>query len=221
MEKTYEVNLTYNELTLLDGKVNEKTQKIINTAKTEQSFGFDNPSINKALAEAMNCGKLTWRYKQISNCQYCNKSREYATYTKSSRYHCKGDKNYDKPIYYGGIKFNEGFVTIQGYGDMCNDCFEKYKKEMIDYIINNDLPIEIQKNDYKITKYIKDPVLICYDCGKEMCESKMGKHRTVMGDGYYPSKCPNCGAESTFCGKSHKTTDKFVMVINPEFSNDN
>lgn len=217
MEKYYDVDLTYNEIILLDGKVNEKAQKIINTAKLEYGFGFDNSSINKALAEAINLGKLTWRYKQISNCEYCGKKRDYYTYARDSRYHRKGEKNYDKSKYYAGIKFNEGFITMQGYGDMCVECFEKYKKEMIDYIIENDLPIEIQKNDYRVTKYVKDPILICYKCGKEMRESEMGKHACVMGDGYYPSTCPHCGAESLFLGNSHKTTDKFVMMLNPEF----
>mgnify|MGYP001019016417 CR=1 FL=1 len=46
MEKTYDVDLTYNEIILLDGKVNDKAQKIINTAKMEKGFGFDNSSIN-------------------------------------------------------------------------------------------------------------------------------------------------------------------------------
>lgn len=217
MEKTYDVDLTYNEIILLDGKVNEKVQKTINTAKMEKGFGFDNPSVNEALAEAMNTGKLTWRYKQISNCEYCGKKRDYYTYARDSRYHRKGEKNHDAPKYYSGMKFNEGFVTMQGYGDMCTDCFEKYKKAMIDYIIDNDLPIEIQKNDYKITKYLKDPICICYKCGKEMRESEMGRHSTMMGNGDYPSKCPHCGAESLFLGNSHKPTDKFVMILNPEF----
>lgn len=216
IEKYYELNLTHNEAVMLDGKVNDKAQKIIDTAKLEYGFGFDNPAINKALAEAMSLGKLTWRYKQISNCSYCEKQRGYNTYTRNSRYHRKGEKNYDSPKYYSGIKFNEGFVTIQGYGDMCTECFEKYKHQLIDYILDNDLPIEIQKNDYKPTKYIKDPIKICYKCNEEVCESEMGLRRTMMGDGYYPSRCPHCGAESLAFGNSHKTTDKFKMVLKPE-----
>jgi hypothetical protein len=155
MEKYYDIDLAYNEIILLDGKVNEKAQKVIDTAKLEQGFGFDNPAINKALAESINSGKLTWRYKQISNCEYCVKKRDYYTYTRSSRNHYKGDKNYDSPKYYSGMKFNEGFVTMQGYGDMCTECFDKYKKEMIDYIIENDLPIEIQKNDTELQNILK------------------------------------------------------------------
>lgn len=219
MIKTYEIKLTLEELLPLDGKVSEQAQKIINKAKQESTYGFDLPVMNEILRDSEKSGKLTWTYKQIRSCSYCDKSYDYHEYPRSGRYHRKGEKNYDKPKYYSGIKFNEGFITIQGNGDMCSECATKHNviHRLIDYIINNDLKTQIQKNDYKFSKYIKDDIRICYKCGNEMQESEMGRERTFMGDGTFPSTCPSCKAGSSGFGNNHKTTNKFVMIKNPAF----
>ncbi len=219
MLKQYEVKLNLNELLLLDGKVNEKAQSIIELAKKESMFGFELPVMNEILRKSEEIGTLKWTYKSIRSCSYCDKKYDYHTYPRNGRYHNKGDKNHDKPIYYSGIKFNEGFVTIQGHGDMCNECCNKHKvkEQLIDYIIDNDLKIQIQKNDYKVGKYLKDDIRICWNCNEEMQESQMGRDNTLMGDDTYPSKCPKCDAKSSAFGNSHKTTNKFAMIENPEF----
>lgn len=124
--KTYSIDLVLNELILLDGKVSDKAQIIIDKAKQESSYGLELPIMNEILRKAEENGKLTWRYKSIRSCNYCDKPRTYHTYPRNTKYHSKGDNNYDKPIYYKGIVFNEGFVTIQGKGDMCVDCEKKY-----------------------------------------------------------------------------------------------
>lgn len=217
MSKTYEVKLTYDELKQLDGNVSSEAQIVIDKVKKEYTYGFSLPIINEILRNSEEKGKLNWRYKQIRSCAYCDKKVDYYRYPRGGRYHNKGDKNYNKPKYYSGIKFNEGFVTVEGYGDMCTDCCDKYNiiHQLIDYILDNDLKIEIQKNDYKDSKYLKDDIKICYKCNHEMKESEMGKSPTVMGDGYYPSICPKCGAESKVFGSSHKTSNKIAHRINP------
>lgn len=222
MIKTYPIDLTLEELLPLDGKVSIKAQEVINKAKQESTYGFELPIMNEVLRASEKSGKLTWTYKPIRSCNYCNKKYDYYEYPRSGRYHRKGDKNYDKPIYYSGIKFNEGFVTIQGYGDMCSECVTKNNviHRLIDYIIDNDLKIQIQKNDYRFSKYLKDDIRICYECGNEMQESKMGRARTLMGDGTYPSTCPSCKASSSAFGKNHKSTDKFIMIENPVFQSE-
>ncbi|WP_179281000.1 hypothetical protein [Paenibacillus sp. XY044] len=196
----------------------ETIQKVIDEAKKESSYGFELPVMNEILKQSENNGKLTWTNKQITSCEFCDKKRDYYRYPRSSRYHSKGNKNFDKPIYYSGIKFNEGFVTLKGYGDMCSECCSKHKvkERLIDYIIEHDLKIQVMKNDYKPGRYLRDDIRICYDCGEEMLESQMSKEMTLMGNGYYPSGCPKCGAKSLPFGKSHKTTSKFGYIHNPE-----
>lgn len=217
MSKTYEIKLLFEELKELDGKVSEAAQKVIDQVKKEYAYGFSLPIINEILRKSEETGELTWRYKQIRSCDYCDKKHDYYRYPRSGRYHSKGDKNFNNPIYYSGIKFHEGFVTVQGLGDMCSECNEKYNiiNQLIDYILDNDLKIQIQKNDYRDSRYLKDDIRICYSCDYEMAESEMGKESTIMGDGYYPSSCPKCSAKSSAFGKSHKTTNKFKHRLNP------
>lgn len=221
-DKAYSIDLTLKELKLIDGKVSEKAQAIINKAKQENSYGFELSFMNEILRKSEETGELKWSYKTIRECKYCDKEYDYHKYPRSSRYHSKGDKNYDKPMYYHGIKFNQGFVTIKGHGDICCDCEKKYNviHRLIDYIIDNDLKIQIQKNDYKPSKYLKDEIQICYECGKEMKRSKMSNLPTMMGDGFYKGICPHCGAKDLPFGKHHTSTDKFDVIPNPEFKDE-
>ena len=218
-DKLYQIELTLKELSLLDNNVGEKAQSIIDTAKRECQYGFELDVMNEVLRKSEELGTFSWSYKEIKSCKYCDKKYDYYTYDRNSRYHCKGEKNYDKPKYYSGIKFNEGFVSISGLGDMCLGCEKEHDviHRLIDYIIDNDLKIEIKKNDYRKTKYLKDKIEICYECGSEMRQSEMGSLRTLMGNGFYKGKCPYCGAESIPFGKNHKPTNKFNFILNPEF----
>jgi hypothetical protein len=84
-------------------------------------------------------------------------------------------------------------------------------ESLIDYVLDRDLKIEIQKNNYKVTRYIKDDVRVCFNCKKEIQESKMGLLPALMG-GEYRGKCPECGAESKPFGQSHEVTNKFIMI---------
>ncbi len=212
-DKRYSVNLRYDELILIDGKCSEDIQKVIDLAKEEHSYGLD-PVSNTILAESMKSGKLTWRYIKIRCCKCCeDKPSGYYRYSRSSRYHRKGDLNYDSPFSYSGIEPNGGFVRIDGRSGICSDCWNNiFLPKLVKYIIENDLPIEIQKNDIAQTKYIKDEMYKCFNCECEIYASDMGKNRTLMGDGYYPSECPVCGAKSLPFGASHKTTGKFRML---------
>lgn len=210
--KEYSVSLTYEELLLIDGKCSEKSQSIVDQAKTEYGFGLDY-ICNEILAKSMKTGKLTWRYTEISSCKTCDtKPHGYYKYARSSRYHRKGDCNYNAPFKYSGIEPNGGFISFSGMSGICRECwYNVYLPKLVKYIIENDLPIEIQKNDIVETKYKKDDVRICFNCGEKMYESEMGRRSTLMGDGTYPSKCPKCGAESLLFGNSHKITDEFTM----------
>lgn len=222
MDKKYEVKLSLKELILLDGKVSESVQKIIETAKKENSVGFELPVMNEIILRSEETGKLNWAYKEIRNCRYCeDKPYDYNRYPRNGKYHNKGDKNYDKPKYYRGLKFNEGFVTVTGLGDMCSDCCEKHNviENLVNYIINNDLKIEIQKNNFVETKYVLDKKKICYKCDSEMYESEMKRKSTVMGNGTFASGCPSCGAESSAFGYSHKHTNEFRHILNSSKGN--
>lgn len=210
--KEYCVYLTYDEIVLLDGKVGEKSQKVIEQAKKENSFGLDD-FCNEILRMAVERGELTWGSQKISCCEHCrDKPKGYYKYSRSSRYHRKGDIDYDRPYSYIGVKPFQGFVVFQGLPGVCLECWmDKYLPKIVKYIVDNDLPVELQMNAIAGTKWKKDKMKICYDCGKEMYESEMKRSDTLFGNGTYPSDCPYCGAHGGFA-RSHKQTDKFRMI---------
>lgn len=211
--ETYRVEISYNDLVKLDGNCSADIQSVVNRAKLEHGFGFELPLMGKILAEAQKNGKLTWTYKTVRSCKYCDKSYRYHPLKRSSSRGRKGSPDHNRPISYSGIAFNEGFITVAGYGDMCIDCEQKYKvkETLISYIVEHDMKIELPKHSPVPTKYLKDEIRTCYECEQEMQESLMGRSPAIF-EGSYPSTCPNCGAKSSPFGRSHKMTDKFVMI---------
>lgn len=206
MEKEYNSKLTYDELILLDKKnIRKKTQRQINDIKLQKSFGFRYPIMNEILFKSLKKGKLTWHYKEMHYCQLCEKENGYKVYKRSSFYHKKGEKNYDKPISFRGIEFNPGFVTIKYHGDICSCCEEKHSiiKSLCKHIIENDLKIELGKNKYYKTKYIRDQCYICFNCKEEIYSSDILK-----------KKCPKCNTQegNFFMNEYFKEIDKFRMV---------
>lgn len=212
LEKRYRVSLTLDELIALDGRCSAETQGIVDEAKKERAIGLDDFS-NEVIAQALKSGLLQWCAVDISRCKYCEKRPGgYYPYRSGGRYHRKGDPNTSRPIRYGGVQTGDG-IRFNGLAGMCAECWrEKYLPKIVRHILENDLPVEIQKNDIAPTRYKRDPERQCFKCGKTMYESEMSDSRTLMGDGYYKSTCPHCGAESTLFSASHKKTGKFRMI---------
>lgn len=213
MIKLYEVKLDYNELMFLDGKINEDAAKIIERAKAEKSIGFEFNLINEIICDSLKSGEINWKSKSICSCKYCDKSYSYKKHRAKGKFHKKGDTNYNKPLYYSGIAFNEGFVTFQGMGDCCSECQKKYDviNNIVNYIIEHDLQIELPKYSSQPTRYKKDKAQICFNCGKLIYESEMLKLPAMMG-GYYKGECNLCHAKSLPFGQTHKYSPEFRMI---------
>jgi len=207
----YKVELTYDELVVLDGRVSPDVQKIIELAKTERGYGFEFPLINELIRKSVEKGVFNWRRESARYCTYCTKAAGYVPYTRSSYRHRKGEPNRNKPRYFPAISFFPGFIHVVGFADICAECEEKHQviQSVKNYLLAHDLPVEL-KGD-KATKFIKDPIRICFKCEKEMQESKMGRVEALMG-GTYPGRCPYCQASQELFGSTHKLTDKYVMV---------
>lgn len=203
--------LTDDELLLLDGKCSATIQDEIEKVKQKKTL-HDDPIIGAAILESLKSG--TFEYRVIHDMRYCSlckKSGGYATYTRNSRHHRKGDKNYDKPLGFTGIRLNPGFVTVQGHGSFCQVCDRdnNYTGRILKHILDNNLPIELIGNTQ--TKFKKDKMRICYECKAEIFESEMAPGHALMG-GYYPCGCSKCGAKQLLFGHSHTCTDKFRML---------
>lgn len=80
-------------------------------------------------------------------------------------------------------------------------------KELIDYIIDRDLKIEIADNSYKYSKYIRDDFYRCPRCCQKVQKSMIKINRG----------CPICGFNESFSVSNMKflSIDEFNMIINP------
>lgn len=210
-EKLYKVNLNFSELLMLDGKVHQEVQDVIDDIKKCNSFGFEFHLINEIINTSLKKGTFSYSRKEIRNCSYCDKIYTYHTYPKNTKKNIKGEFNYNSPKYYYGYSFNDGFITVKGHGDICEDCEKVYKviSTVEEYILSQRLPVQLLRNK-DLSIFYKDDIKICYNCKEEMCESEMGRSNAVFG-GTYASTCPKCGAVSTAFGKLHTSTNKFVM----------
>lgn len=218
----YEAKLTYEELVLLDGRCSENTQKIIDVAKQHELTRItleNEPTEVKdfcalLVTYALETGALRYTRRSLGTCKACGKRAGYAKYARTSRYHRKGDINYKKPLSFYGYDFKDSFIIITGYSSLgiCPECWAKIQPKLS--LVLKGIKAEISE---KITgekpQYRKVAIRHCKKCGWTGLESEMGKSRTLMGDGYYPSTCPNCKAENRPMGNTYvESTGKWEVV---------
>lgn len=226
MNKT-SVTLTNEELLLLNGEVNDEVQKEINKARarladiaallpattdvlTENQIAF----ISSALEEARTKGQLSLRRTRINKCGVCGSRGGYATYKRSSRYHRKGEPNYDKPLTLYAIELAERFIRFKGHATVgcCNECFKIIQPHLKTALagIRAQLPEELTDEPERYKRYRNQR---CKGCGWEGHEGEMGPLQTLMRDGHYPGQCPACGVKSLPFGPTVFETTKGFSIV--------
>lgn len=204
-EKTRDVNLTDDEIIALDGKVNDKAQQKVDYVKSvHEHDSLGNILAQEILVDSLKQNYISVRNRELTSCGNCDVRTTYAVFKSGPR---KGEQNRNKPRPVYGMSFNDGFIIITGYSSrgLCKDCGNKMKQLLQDYILENDLPIEIGYS-LKDTRYLKEEERQCFKCEKPMWQFDMGTHPTMMGGGYYHATCPHCNAQSLGFGPSHKHT---------------
>lgn len=207
---TESVILTHDELLLLDGKASASVQEKIDFVKHSRALD-DNPVVARIIAEALKCGRFRYFYTEIKSCPVCKRNDGYWPHTRSGKWHRKGSPNYDKPKMFRGIDCTPGRITIKYHGDFCDGCNKTHGliDRITSIILERELPIELISD--KRTKFLRDDKRVCRACKRDMYESEMGKQRTIMGDGYFPSICPHCNAEGGLF-MTHDCTREFRMI---------
>jgi len=161
------------------------------------------------LAEAHREGRLIYRTMMISFCRYCGAK---STWEKSKRRR----RDYEAKI--SGVEFAHRFVTIQGHISVggCRACFDAalpvLRTELARFPV--ELPQALRTDAPAYRRWAR---CRCKKCEWSGHEGQLGKLRTVMGDGYYQGKCPNCGAERHFMGPDpFEHLDGFDVVESQE-----
>ena len=223
MTTTTLVRLTDKELSLLDGKCNEKVQeevvKAINRLGIKHKLD-DVPEhlqdfVTRVVEEAEKNKLLVFRHRRASRCKVCGKSAGYAKYARNSRSHKKGAPNYDRPLTFSGIELAQRSVTMQNSLDVgcCADCWEEAESYVKTALtgIEAELPAQIGDS----TKYKRYRNRKC-KCGWMGHEGQMTKKRTMMGDGYYPAGCPECGLENSLFSTNNIELAKGYALVGLE-----
>lgn len=215
------VELTDDELTLLDGKCSDAVQADVDAAKLRlasvESLGHLTPEragfVADVVREALKSGRLTFCWRSLRLCDVCKRSDGYAPYKRTSRYRRKGDPDYSRPRTFRGVELKHGYVSVQGYARLgcCEDCFNATKASLTEALadIRAEVPEAITGQPPRF-RYSENQH--CTTCDWKGHELQLGQLPTLMGDGYYRGKCPKCGAENRLFLHPIKRVDGFQLV---------
>lgn len=197
----FTLELTASEASLLDGRVGDKAQAVVDRAKDTLALSSSGLAekeaamVAKIVATAREKGRLTYSRKPIRACPCCGRNEGYYLHTRTGKYHRKGQPNYKAPKTFMGYGMDEGFVTIQHHISVgyCDQCKPRVDPVLLPLLagIEADYPSYWSEAPHRFKRFDNK---VCTACGWEGHEGEMRKARTLMGDGYYPAGCPNCTA---------------------------
>lgn len=214
------VTLTDAELMALDGHCRPEIQAKVDAAKSRLDFAEDYPDLTVAQAgfvadvvnEAITSGRLVWHRAKM---RHCNPGAHrpdppYVLYKSGPR---RGQPNYDRRRYLHGRELAQRFINIEGAPlvSACDDCLTPLLPVLVDALarVRVQLPPELSspgRPDWRRRALRK-----CTKCTWEGHEGQMTAERTVIGDGWYPAYCPNCGAGGAF-SRDVEHVDGFEVV---------
>jgi hypothetical protein len=144
--------------------------------------------ITDVLAEAKANGRLIQRGVSVSLCRYCGAHSEWK---KPPR------KRTERECPVAGVEFADRFLIISRHISVggCRACVDQalpiLRAELATFPVQ--LPSALRLEG--ATVYERWDRCRCKHCKWTGHDGQLGKLRTLMGDGYYPGKCPSCGAE--------------------------
>lgn len=217
------INLTDEELSVLDGKCRKETQAEVDAAKARilavaRFADLDEAAakfIADAVREAEGSKKLVYQHIYIRDCRVCKKDAGYRKYQRSGRYHRKGDDDRNHPLYLDGIELADRSVRISGSASLgcCANCMKKIRPYLAEALsgVEAQIPEKITGHS---SRFIRVDLMKCEKCGWHGSETSMRPLRAVMG-GTYPGGCPSCDAENSFARTMIKRTGVAVEAVEP------
>lgn len=207
----YRVELTRQELLMLDGRCGHGVQSIIDGAKLEADLesrlgchaGIARLAV-AAVSEARTEGRLIFRHERIQYCRVCERAAGYAAVKRTTSWHRrKGDVDHSKPLTMGAVELAHRFVRIDKHVAVgcCSECFEAAKPVLAVALANvrAELPEALTGIPSKYRRWGKRR---CTACQWQGHEGEMGELPTLFNDGHYRGECPRCGATNAPLGKA-------------------
>lgn len=215
MSVLHSVRLTDDELVLLDGKVADKAQSEVNAAKRRISQRADYLAVAQSdliatmLQKVDEYGELRWINKPLSACRLCGRDDGYRLFKSGQR---KGQPDYKHRKTFAGIDMDPSFVSIQHTAFLggCLACMADLLPHLRTALdgVPVDAPASLLGPDSPRWKKRRNRT--CKSCGWTGHEGQMIQERTLMGDGWYPARCPECKAGGGF-SRGIEHGDGFVL----------
>lgn len=214
MEIRYTASLDDGELLRLDGLCSPETQAIVDRVRRRREIeGTHGLSPREAdfawavLNEAAKSKRLIYRTCNIRRCCVCGRNDGYCKVARTTKYKRRGQDDFDRPILFRGVEFADRFIIWEGspYTGACTACVERVTPALRVELANveAELPATLMGSP---TAYRRFDIRKCLKCGWVGGEDEMGWLPTLMGDGRYAGKCPQCGNESRpFGGRAFET----------------
>lgn len=217
---TPRIEISDEELALLDGRVGEALQAHVSAAVSRLSAANAYPDLTPkqagliadAVREAQASGRLVWYHRRIRYCPLCESGGGFVLYKSGPR---KGRPNYDRPLSMPGIELAYRFVTIDGSVAMggCQDCIGPVIPHLKAALVGVPAALPDMLVTEGAQRFNRFDNRRCTACGWTGHEGEMGRQRTLMGDGTYPATCPSCKAENRIFGsRTIETIDGFTVV---------
>jgi hypothetical protein len=221
MTSLFTVELTAEEMLLLDGKCGQKVQASVDLARNALAIkgetdlsASEAKMIAKILAYAKENGALRFMADNISHCPCCDHREGYYTHKRAGRYHAKGQIDPSKPKTFRAWDVTDDFIRIRNSIRLgfCEFCRERVEPVLVKMLAG----IQVQPPKHweaMQPRWEKQKIMHCLKCDWRGSEDKMTRRSTLMGDGTYPSGCPECRAENTPLGKRLiEDAGEFIMI---------
>lgn len=215
MSILHSVRLTDDELVLLDGKVSDKAQAEIDAAKRRIATRSalltvaQSDLIATMLQRVDEHGELRWTNKPLSSCRICGRDDGYRLFKSGQR---QGQPDYKHRKTFGGIDMDPSFVTVQHTAFLggCLACMTELLPHLRSALagVPVDAPVSLLGPD--APRWKKRRNRKCKPCGWTGHEGQMVQDRTMLGDGWFPSRCPECNAGGGF-SRDIDRADGFVL----------
>lgn len=200
------ITLTFEELLLIDGKVNPEAQRVIDSAKetylvqtTSGLIESEARMVQKIVESSRKELRLDYHAQPIKTCPCCARNEGYWPVRRTSRYKRRGDPDRDNPKTFCGYSINPGFISIKHYISLgfCDSCKDRVLPHILGALKDDQVYIN-PKLSGEPSRFIRHRNRKCKKCGWTGHDGEMIWATTLIGDGKYPAYCPSCKTGGLF-----------------------